>query len=142
MVEKAIVEALQKAVIAAVAACDTPTLPVKYIGRNFTPPADNTGWLEIVIIPNNVQGELWGPEKTHRGMLRLILHWPMKDKGAYEPLELLEDISSYFIKGRRFADQAATVSVKISEGPDFRGVLEEPPEMLLPMSIRYEFFAA
>ena len=142
MTEKAILEALQKAVIAAVAACSSPTLPVKYVGRNFKKPDGDGGWLEIVHIPNNVQDGTWGSEKTHRGMLRLILHWSMKDKGAYEPMELLESIASYFTKGSRFQDEDETVSVKISDVPDFKGVLEEPPEMLLPMSIRYDFFAA
>lgn len=142
MSEKAILEALQKGVTAAVAAGDTPTLPVKHIGRNFTKPTNDGGWLEIVHIPNNVTDEVWGSEKTHRGMLRLILHWPMKDKGAYEPLELLESIAGYFTKGRRLADEDDTVSVKISDNPDYKGVLEEPPEMLFTMSIRYDFFAA
>jgi hypothetical protein len=142
MTEKAILEALQKAVIAAVAASTTPTLPVKYIGRNFKKPADDSGWLEVIHIPNNVTDNSWGSEKTHRGMLRLILHWPMKDKGVYEPMGAIESILGYFVKGTRFSDPGATVFVKISEIPDLKGVLEEPPEMMLPATVRYDFFAA
>jgi len=143
MSEKAILEALQKAVIAAVAALPSEDrVPVKYVGRNFTKPSDGSGWLEVVHIPNNQLNDSWGSEKTYRGMMRLILHWPMKDKGAYKPIELIEDIASYFVKGRKLTDQASTVSIMIADVPDFKGVMEEPPEMMLPMSIRYEFFAA
>lgn len=142
MTERAVLEALQKAVIAAVAALPSADrVPVKYVGRNFTKPADGTGWLEVVHIPNNELNGVWGSEKTYRGMLRLILHWPMKDQGAYDAIKRIEDITAYFIKGRRFADTGNTIAVMVADVPNFQGVLEEAPEMLLPMSIRYEFFA-
>lgn len=142
MTEKAILEALQKAVTAAVAASDDATLVVKYLGRNFKKPDGSTSWLEIVHIPNNVTDEFWSDGKTYRGMMRLVLHYPMKDKGAYEAIELIESIAEYFTKGRRLSDLASTVSVKVADHPNLMGIIEEPPEMLLPISIRYEFFTA
>jgi hypothetical protein len=141
MSEKAILEALQKAVIAAVAASTLPATAVKYVGRNFTKPA-NGKWLEVVHIPNNITNEFWGDEKTYRGLFRLILHWPMVDKGAYEPLALIETISNYFAKGTKFADVANTVRVSITDRPNLLGIIEEPPEMLFPVSIQYQFLSA
>ena len=141
-VEKAILEALQKAVTAARAATTLPAASVKYVGRNFTKPADGSTWLEVVHIPNNVTGECWGDEKTHRGILRLILHCPMTDEGAYTSITLMETIAAHFAKGQVFSDLAVTVRVRITDNPNLLGVLEEPPEMLIPVSIRYEFFNA
>lgn len=148
MTEQAILEALQKAVTAAVTALADSSLPptdaaIKYVGRNFVIPSESP-WLEIVYIPNNITDECWGTEKTFQGLLRLILHWPMTDRGAYAPLNMIEGIGAYFKKGSRFADDPMnpTVFVKINDNPNLLGVLEEPPEMLLPLSIRYQFFKA
>lgn len=139
--EKAILEALQKGVIAAVAASTLPAASVKYVGRNFTKPS-NDKWLEVIYIPNNIAGEFWGGEKTHQGLMRLILHWPMSDRGAYEPITLAETIAGYFTKGLMLSDVANTVRVKIIDNPNLLGVIEQAPEMILPLSIRYQFFSA
>lgn len=142
MTEKAILEALQKAVIAAAAAASIPTASVKYVGRNFTPPADAGAWLEVIHIPNNVTNEFWAEGKTYQGIMRLILHWPMTDKGAYAAITLAENVMAYFTKGSRFADPGNTVQVKISDNPNLLSIMEEAPELLLPISIRYSFFKA
>lgn len=139
--EKAILESLQKAVIAAVAASTLPAAAVKYVGRNFTKPSDGK-WLEVIYIPNNLTNEFWGSEKTHQGLLRLILHWPMVDRGAYDPLTLVETIAGYFSKGLILTDAGNTVRVRITDVPNLLSVLEEPPEILFPISIRYQFFSA
>lgn len=134
--EVEIIKALQKAVIAAVAG----RVPVKYIGINFKKP-NTGGWLEVVHIPNNILSEHWGPEKTFRGLLRLILHWPMDTQGVYVPLTLLESISGYFTKGSKLAGDN-NVTLRITDVPNYLGPMEETPELLLPVSIQYEFFAA
>lgn len=139
--EKAILEALQKGVIAAVAASTLPAAAVKYVGRNFTKPSDGK-WLEVIYIPNNIAGEFWGGEKTHQGLLRLILHWPMVDRGAYDAMTLVETIAGYFTKGLSLTDVGNTVRVRITDKPNLLGVIEEAPEMILPISIRYQFFSA
>lgn len=141
MTEKAILEALQKAVTAAVAASTKPTLSVKYVGRNFTKP-NSDGWLEVIYIPNNIMDEFWAEGKTYQGILRLVLHWFMDDKGAYEPMQLIESIGSYFYKGLRLADPGNTILLKINDHPNLLNVLEEAPELLLPLSVRYQFFKA
>jgi hypothetical protein len=140
MTERYILEALQKAVIAAVAASTRPTLPVKYVGRTFEP--SNTPWLEVIYIPNNVENEFWDTSRTYQGILRLLLHWPVDDVGAYTPVALLESIASYFTKGRKLADAGSNVRVKINDNPNFLGPVEQPPETLYPLSIRYQFFSA
>lgn len=137
MIEAKILEALQKATTAAVAASTMPALPVKYRGRIFNPPDDGR-WLEIVYIPNNINGEFWGSGKTYRGLYRLLLHWGLDDEGAYEPLDVIASISAHFPIGATF--QSGGVQVKVYQEPDLTGVIEAPPEQLFPVTIRYETF--
>jgi hypothetical protein len=134
----AILQILQTATIAAVEACDVPTLPVKYVARTttggtFEIPNDQK-WLEVVWLPNNRSGDYWGDEKNYRGTLRLVLHWPNNDAGAYEPMQLLSQITSPFTKGTLLQD------VQIYDNPDSGGVLEMGAENLYPASIRYTCF--
>lgn len=137
MVEKQILAALQKATTAAVLASNMPTLPVKYLGRVFPIPSDGR-YLEIVHIPNNVNGEFWDSGKTYRGLFRLLLHWQIDDAGAYQPLEILASITSYFPVGAVFQNDG--VSVKVYQEPDLTGVIEAAPETLYPVTIRYMSF--
>jgi hypothetical protein len=137
MIEKEILQALQTATTAAVAASIMPTLPVKYRGRNFVIPDDDR-WLEIVQIPNNVNGEFWSAGKTYRGLFRLLLHWSLDDEGAYEPLDVIASVSAYFPIGAIF--QSGGIKVKVYQEPDLTGVIETPPEQLFPVTIRYECF--
>ncbi len=137
MIEKEILEALQKATTAAVAASAMPTLPVKYKGRIQAVPSDDK-WLEVVHIPNNINGEFWNTGKTYRGLYRLLLHWPVKDKGVYVPMSVIASIAYYFPIGAVFS--SGTVQVKIYQEPDLTGVIEAAPEQLFPVTIRYESF--
>lgn len=137
MIEKEILQALQTGVIAAVAASTLPTLKVKHLGITFTPP-DNGKWLEIVQIPNNLNNRSWGGDKTYRGIFRLVLHWPIDGKGVYEPMSLLASISQGFTKGTIFTN--GSVKVRVYENPDLTGVMEEPPQLIFPMSVRYICF--
>lgn len=141
MTQRYILEALQKGVIAAVAASSTPTLPVKYVGRNFTPP-ESGGWLEVVFIPNDITDEFWGTSKTYRGLFRLIFHWVINDSGAYSVMDLANSVSGYFAKGLTLNDTGNNVTVRITDNPNHMGVIEEAPEILVPVSVRYQFFKA
>lgn len=139
MSEPAIIQALQTAVTAAVAASTSPSLPVKYLmvgtagGPAFTPP-DDQKWLEIVWLPNNRTGDFLGDEKNHRGILRLVLHWPNGGGGIYEPTLLLQSIGSYFTKGRLLS------GVQVYATPDPSGIIEQGTEVLLPVSILYQSY--
>lgn len=138
MYDDKILEALQKATIEAVAASNTPNIPVKYIGRTtvgnkFAIPDDGK-WLEIVFIPNNASGVYWGDEKPYQGLYRLILHWPNNDEGAYEPMRVLGSICSFFSKEKRLQN------VTISDTPNLGGVLEQGSELLVPASLRYQCY--
>ena len=139
--ERYVLEALQKGVITAVAASDLPAANVKYVGRVFNPP-DDAEWLELVYIPNNPTGEFWGSQKTYRGVLRLILHSPMKDQGIYGQIDTLQSILDNLNKGTRLADEGQNVIVKVTEVPNILNTIEEPPEILIPASIRYSFFSS
>lgn len=137
--ERKILQALQEAVAPAIAASIAPTLPVKYLGRTFEIPDDGK-WLEVIYIPNNVTDEFWDSGKTYQGLFRLILHWPLDDQGAYPPANTIMSISSGFAKGSQFTVEDATVT--INDNPNLTGMIEEPPEMMFPMSIRYGCFKA
>ena len=137
MVEQQILEALQKAAITAVAASIDPTLEIKVVGRTFTPKAD-VPYLEIVHIPNNIDGEFWGDEKTYRGLFRLLFHFPLLDEGAYPAMTLISSVCSPFTKEAVFT--SGGISVKVYEEPDLTGVIEAPPNMLYPVTIRYMSF--
>ena len=137
MIEHAILEALQKATTAAVNVSTVPLLKVKYLGRVFNPP-DNGQWLEVVHIPNNVNGEFWGSGKTYRGLFRLLLHWGVDDAGVYDPLDLIASIAAHFPIGATF--QSGGVQVKVYQDPDLTGVIEAAPELIFPVTIRYESF--
>lgn len=137
MKETEILQALQTAAIAAVAASIMPALAIKPLGRTFNPVADQP-YLEIVHIPNNLDNEFWGKEKTYRGLFRLLFHWPLLDEGAYPALQVISSVSGYFGKGEVFT--SGGVSVKVYDEPDLTGVIEAPPNMLYPVTVRYMSF--
>lgn len=133
MSEVAILRALQQAVTAAVAASSMPSLPVSYIETAFAVPQDQK-WLEVVWIPNNRSGDFWGDEKNHQGLLRLVLHWPNNNSGAYVPLALLASIGSYFSNGKLLS------GVQIYATPDFQGTIQGGDDLLYPISLRYQSY--
>lgn len=130
MSEVQIIQALQQGVTAAVAASSAPSLSVAYIDRTFTVPDDGK-WLEVLHIPNNRNTDFWGQQKNHRGLLRLVLHWPKGDFGPYAPLTVLESIGSYFTKGLELD------GVQIYSLPDYLGTIKDDDEVLYPASIMY-----
>lgn len=136
--ERYIVEALQKAVIAAVAASDDDTLAIRMLGRTLDVPS-NGKWLEVVHIPNN-SNPTWGDEQVYEGMFRLILHWPVDDQGVYDAMYLMRTINAYFTKGSKHSDSGDNVEVTITRQPMFMGLIEEAPEMLFPYGIQYRCY--
>jgi hypothetical protein len=136
MIEDEIAKALQDAVTAAVGSSDTPTLPIAYMGRVFESPNDHK-YVEIVQIPNNPDGQFWNDERNYMGVLRVILHWPIDNKGVYPPVRALGSIADYFSKDQRLGN-----GVKLTSVPNFTGALEGKGDMLYPFSVRYQRFAA
>ncbi len=132
--EDEILSALQKGVVAAMAQSDDPDLPVKYIMAPWGGIPQDQKWLEIVWIPNNRRGDFLGGEKNHRGILRLILHWPNEPTGAYAPIRLLGSITRYFEKGRLLS------GVQIYGTADSGGIIEDGDDRLLPASIYYQSY--
>lgn len=139
-IEMFILKALQRMIIRAVDLSDYPTTPVKYIGLNFNP-LPQQDWLEVVYIPNNIENEFWGEEKTYRGIMRLILHKTQNGEGIYDSMYKLENILNNITKGSKHSDPENNVIVKIEENPNITGVIEQSPEILIPATIRYIFFS-
>ena len=135
MEDTAILQTLQTAVIAAVAAYD-PAMPIKAEGRTLDQVNGSlpTTYVEIVFIPNNRRGDFWGNEKNYRGMLRIILHYPQDDAGAYPPMLALAAICTPFDNGAVFG------AVQIYGAADFMGKVEQGHETLYPASLLYQSY--
>lgn len=131
--EADILDALQGGVIAAVAQSDDPDLPVKYLLTSFTQPADDK-WLELVWLPNNERGAFRGDEMNHRGILRLILHWPNESGDVYEPVNLMASITRYFTNGLLLS------GVQVYSKPIPTGMVENGADVLFPVSIYYQSY--
>lgn len=133
MIEREILQALQGAVTAAVAASTLPALPIAYVDITFTPPSDQK-YLEIVFLPNNQMNGFWGNSKNYMGAMRLILHWRNDGSGPYTPMNTLASICAYFTKDRFLS------AVKIADEPDFTGSIAGQGDLLYPATVRYSRF--
>lgn len=137
MIEATITEALQKGVIAAIAACLDPNIPVKYIGRTLSSQPEK--FVEVVQIVNNMENEYWGESRVYRGTLRLILHWPNDDAGAYPALKMRDSIAAHFRKEDRLWKDS--VAVQIFDHPSGESAILRGSEVLYPVTIPYRSFA-
>jgi hypothetical protein len=136
--EKHIIDALQQAV-KTVVGTGSSIPKVKYLNTTFVPLADKPYW-EIVYFPNNLPNEFWGDEKTYKGAMRLILHWPQDNKGAYLPMAEVARVATALAKGSVWKDSLNIVEVTIDDHPNATGVIEQSPENLLPLTVRYSCF--
>lgn len=133
-IEKQIIQALQQKVIAAVAASTIPTLPIKFLGVPFSPP-DNQKWIELVFIPNNRSDATWGDEEYHRGVMRIILHWPNNGSGSYTPLDYIGAIGNSFTKSSKIGGLLTLLNK-----PKLMSPIEAGLEILYPLSVEYSLF--
>ena len=138
--EDEILSALQQGVTAAVEQSDAPDLPVKYL---LVSSGDNTQWqgvpgdqkwLELVWLPNNPRNAFLGQEENHRGILRMILHWPSSGGGVYAPIELFKSITRYFTNGTLLS------GTQIVGKPVPTGIVEDGDDVLFPVSIYYQSY--
>lgn len=136
MIEKPILETLQKAAIAAIAASSIPAMQIKPIG--ITGPTNGQAFVELTNIVNNRQGDYWDDSRIYQGIFRIILHWPNDNKGAYAAMTYRDELAAYFPKGRSLT--AGSSQVKIYGYPDAGSVLEAGAELLYPLSIMYRCF--
>lgn len=134
-IDKNILQALQQKVIAAVAASTLPTLPIKFVDVSFKTP-ENQKWLEIVHIPNNPADSTWGNEEIHRGIMRLVLHWPNNGAGAYKPLELIASILSSFNKEEKIGGL-----LQILNKPKSMSTVQNGSENWYPATVEYIVFS-
>lgn len=105
-------------------------IPIKYVGRVWKVPADQK-YLEVVWIPTNGNW-FWSDRNNDTGLFRLILHWPTDDRGAYSPMQYMEqNVLPLFPKGP-MGD-----GMSLQTAPNFNGPLEMGHEILYPWTIRY-----
>lgn len=113
---------------------------VKCLNVNFNPPVDKKWW-EVVYIPNNIEDEFWADNsKTYRGIFRLLLHWPQKSEGAYKPLEEAERVANGFPKNLELFSEDGSVKVIITDTPDIKNVIEDRPQLMIGLTIKYTCF--
>ena len=134
-IDKDILQALQQKVIAAVAASTFPTLAIKFADVAFTIP-NNQKWLEIIHIPNNPSDVTWGDEEFHRGIMRLVLHWPNNGAGAYAPLELMASISASFTKSEKIGGL-----LRLLNKPKSMSTVNNGFENWYPVTVEYSVFS-
>lgn len=135
MKEADILRALQNAAKQAVAGSLRPLIPIKFLQGTWQQPEDGVYW-ELVRIDNNVDNATWGDERQFRGLFRLLLHWTAAQTGAYIPLEIAQSVADHFTKGR-FFDR-----VKVTDVPNVSGPIENPPDVMYAIGVRYETFSA
>ena len=113
---------------------------VKCLNVNFNPPVDKKWW-EVVYIPNNIEDEFWADSsKTYRGIFRLLLHWPQKSQGVYKPLEEAERVAAGFPKNLELFSEDGSVKVIITDTPDIKNVIEDRPQLMIGLTIKYTCF--
>lgn len=113
---------------------------VKCLNVNFNPPVDKKWW-EVVYIPNNIEDEFWADSsKTYRGIFRLLLHWPQKSQGVYKPLEEAERVAAGFPKNLELFSEDGSVKVIITDTPDIKNVIEDRPQLMISLTIKYTCF--
>lgn len=113
---------------------------VKCININFNPPVDKKWW-EVVYIPNNPDNEFWsGQDKTYRGIFRLLLHWPQKSQGIYKPMEEVERVAEGFPKDLELFSEDNTVKVILTDTPDVTTIVEDRPQLMIGLTIKYTCF--
>lgn len=113
---------------------------VKCVNINFNPPVDKKWW-DIIYVPNNVEDEFWADEsKTYKGILRLILHWPQKSQGIYKPLEEAERVANGFPKNLELYSEDESIKVIITDTPDVTNIIEDRPQFMIGLTIKYTCF--
>lgn len=135
--DKEILKILQTQAIAAAALVN---LQIKCVGKIFTPPKKGDPWLEVVFIPNNLTNETWGNEKTYQGLMRIVLHSQVNNEGPYPLMEKMAVISAQFDKGSLITHESTSLVLKITDHPSLDDIIETPPDILIPLTIRYSCF--
>lgn len=133
-VESQIIKLLQTAVITAV----NGVFPLKPLNVNIEPPAAGKWW-EIVYIPNNRENEFWSDEQTYTGILRLVLHWPQDNTGIYTAMNEAVRVADALPKGSLFQSTSG-LKVRIVDNPNISNVIEESPNLIIPLTLRYQCF--
>lgn len=136
MSERLIIEALQAAVTDAIEASSMATLAIKPVGYDG-PALGVKEYAEFVYIPNNRQNDYWGDERVYRGNFRVILHWGM-NRETYQAIGWLDEIAAAFPKSRIIRNGGA--AVQIYDSPSQSGVIEQPSDLLFPLTLPYTSF--
>lgn len=144
-IELDVIKGLIKHAISTIASVSA--IPVKSPGRTFDIPEDQK-YFEIVLIQNNGllvvprdwvgAGATWGDEKTFKGILRILLHWPLDDTGIYAQNELLVLIKNLNAKGSYI--NYGLANLLIYDHPSLSDAILNGHEAIFPLTIPYQCF--
>lgn len=136
MIESKIIKCLQKRAIDVIGSDKN----IKCINVNYDPPVDKT-WYELIYIPNNYEDEFWtDTAQTYRGIFRILMHYPQKSQGIYKPLEEIERIANGFPKNLELYSEDNTVKVMITDIPKVSNIIEDRPQLMIGLTIKYHCF--
>lgn len=133
MIETDVMRGIVGAAVSAIGS----SLPVKAPGRVGPTPNDQK-YYELVLLQDSNENVSWGNEEVYSGILRIILHWPKDDRGVYDPIETLSALKVTLFKGRIIWEGGA--KLLISDNPGLMDMIEEPAEVLYPLSVTYRYF--
>lgn len=148
------VEVIRTIVRAGMEACEKQGLPMQVPGRTFNSKdeAPSGKWFELLTISDNGllstprlwvgRGSTWGNDQLFKGILRVILHWPVDDRGNYEQLGILADVKAELRKGTLLfgGDGAAAVRLTVYDHPSITDPIDDGTERLFPLTVPYQYF--
>lgn len=136
MIESKIIKCLQKRAIDVIGSDKN----IKCINVNYDPAVDKT-WYELIYIPNNYEDEFWtDTAQTYRGIFRILMHYPQKSQGIYKPLEEIERIANGFPKNLELYSDDNSVKVMITDIPKVSNIIEDRPQLMIGLTIKYHCF--
>lgn len=136
MIESKIIKCLQKRAIDVIGSDRN----IKCINVNYNPPVDKI-WYELIYIPNNYEDEFWtDTAQTYRGIFRILTHYPQKSQGIYKPLEEIERIANGFPKNLELYSEDNTIKVTITDIPKISNIIEDRPQLMIGLTIKYHCF--
>jgi hypothetical protein len=106
----------------------SPTLPVAYPDRPFTPPADGK-YLDVAVFFNRPAWEGVASGKVDQGLLQITVVWP-RNTGIIKPMEVVSTVMAHFTKGATL-----TGTVKVAAEPYSASPIFEGSETRIPVTI-------
>lgn len=113
----------------------SPEMKVAQPGVAFSPRI-NTPYLRAAFLPNTsrLDGLAFDSDRTHVGLFVVTVVWPA-GQGFVKPMEVAAQVRRAFTAGTRIEGIGLTVA--IDEEPQTAGVVDDPPWIGVPVTVRW-----